>query len=71
MASADLNRLLEDLSRLTPAERAVVRARMARLDSATAGGSRFGALAGAVSEADAALMRNAVEDCERIDPRGW
>ncbi len=71
MASADLNRLLEDLSRLTPAERAVVRARMAHLESATTEGSRFRALAGVVSEADAALMRIAVEDCERIDPRGW
>jgi hypothetical protein len=70
MASTDLDRLLDDLARLTPAQREVVRARMDHLESAKAG-SRFGALVGVVSEADAALMQTAVEDCERIDPRGW
>ena len=70
MASTDLDRLLDDLARLTPVQREVVRARMDHMESAAAG-SRFRALVGVVSEADAALMRTAVEDCERIDPRGW
>ncbi len=71
MATADLNRLIEDLSRLTPAERAQVKARIERLDPTHTAPGRFRDLSGGLSPEDAAAMMQAAEECERIDPRGW
>jgi hypothetical protein len=71
MAAVDLDRLFESLLYLSPAERAQVKERIEQLDPAPSKTGGLRALAGVISAEDAELMRQAIEDCERIDPRGW
>lgn len=71
MSATEFDRVMENLLRLSPAERAQVKERLEQLDPAPSKGGGLRALAGVISAEDAELMRQAIEDCERIDPRGW
>lgn len=71
MSAVDLDRVLESLEQLSPAERAQVKERIERLEPTSTAPGRFRDLSGGLSPEDAAAMKQAAEECERIDPRGW
>jgi hypothetical protein len=72
MATADLDALFDKVRRLPPDKLRQVEALVQHLESAEPERvSRFRNLSGTLTAEDAHAMKTAVEDCERIDPRGW
>jgi hypothetical protein len=72
MATADLDILLDKVRHLPPDKLRQVEALVQHLQSEEPERkSRFRNVAGTLGDDDARAMRNAVQDCERIDPRGW
>jgi hypothetical protein len=72
MAAANLTVLLDKVRHLPPDKLAQVEALVERLEAGETGPQgRFRALSGLLSVEEAGMMATAVEDCERIDPRGW
>lgn len=72
MATADLDALFEKVRRLPPEKIRQVEALVQRLDTEEPPRpSRFRRASGTLAAEDAAAMRKAIEDCERIDRRGW
>jgi hypothetical protein len=72
MATADLNALFEKVRRLPPEKLRQVEALVQRLEYETPQRpSRFQRVSGILTAEDARAMTKALDDCERIDPRGW
>jgi hypothetical protein len=67
----DLDRLIERIRNLPPEALSRANEVVANLENATAARGKFSSVCGRISPADATVMKQAVEDCERVDPRGW
>lgn len=72
MATANLNALIDKVRRLPPEKLRQVEALIEHLESeGDARRTPFRAVSGTLDAEDALVMAKAVEDCERIEPRGW
>jgi hypothetical protein len=72
MATADLDTLLDKVRHLPADKLRQVEALVQRLESEEPEQrSRFRKVSGTLNAEDARAMTRALEDCERIDSRGW
>ncbi len=72
MATGNLNALIDKVRRLPPDKLRQVEALVEHLESEEEErASPFRAVSGTLADDDALAMAKAIEDCERIDPRGW
>jgi hypothetical protein len=71
VAAKELDGLIERIRHLSPEGLSRVAEVVSNLERPAPTRGRFSGVCGGISPADAAAMKQAVEDCERVDPRGW
>jgi hypothetical protein len=71
VAAKDLDGLFDRIRHLSPEGLSRVAEVVSSLEQPAPMRGKFAAVCGGISPADAEAMKRAVEDCERVDPRGW
>jgi hypothetical protein len=71
VAAKELDGLIDRIRHLSPEGLSRVAEVVSNLERPAPTRGKFSGVCGGISPDDAAAMKRAVEDCERVDPRGW